>query len=394
MTTAVAREARLELRVLFCIARAQLPPTEMETLAELLQQDLDWNYLLTAAARHGVWPLLQQHVEQSAPALIPETVREALRKVMHDHAAYALTRVGELHALLDGFRGEGLDLIPYKGPVLAERLYGGCALRQFGDLDFLVRRPEARRAQAYLLGRGFQPSLAAPPGWEAWYERARNEYSLQHPTSGLYVELHWGAWQRFVGMPVEVLSFWEHRETVLLAGRPVPSLGMEELLFLLCLHGTKHQWCRLGWLADVAEILRSTPRLDWPRVLALAAASRSERFLGIGLWLAERLLAAPVPGGVLARLTSDRRMARLAGAMARALCHGSLGTPGEMEHLLFMLRALPRQRDRLRLLWGVATEPCRDDWTFCRLPPALAGLYAVVRPWRLFWTAVQGKIPR
>ena len=126
--------------------------------------------------------------------------------------------------------------------------------------------------------------------------------------------------------------------------------------------------------------------------MALAAASRSERFLGIGLRLAERLLAAPVPGDVSARLAADRRIAELAGVMEADLCGGNLNAPGEGAQLRFMLRALPRRRDRLRMLWGVATEPCRDDWTFCRLPPALAGLYAVVRPGRLGWAAVKRRL--
>lgn len=65
------------------------------------------------------------------------------------------------------------------------------------------------------------------------------------------MELHWGPWPRFVAMPVDIHLFWERRETVLLEGKPVPSLKMEELLFLLSLHGTKHQWVRLAWLAAV-----------------------------------------------------------------------------------------------------------------------------------------------
>ena len=394
MTSCVADTARPELRVLFCIARIRLLPIEAETLAELLREELEWNYLLEAAARHGVWPLLHHHLTQTAFRFVPDDVRAALEKVMHDHRVFAAKRAGDVHQLLDWFDEAGLDVIPYKGPVLAQRLYGDCAMRQFGDLDFLVRREEAAAAQACLLGKGFQPALASPPGWEAWYVRRRHEAAFCHPASNLYVELHWGAWQRYVAMPVEVHSYWEHREIVLLAGRLVPSLGMEELLFLLCLHGTKHQWCRLSWLADVAEILRFTPGLDWPRILALAAVSRSEHFLGVGLWLAERLLAAPLPDEVRTRLAVNRRVAHLADAMEKNLCGGGMTAPSEKEHLWFMLRSLPRIRDRLRLLWGVATEPCRDDWAFCRLPPVLASLYAVVRPCRLSWTETKRRAVR
>ena len=36
----------------------------------------------------------------------------------------------------------------------------------------------------------------------------------------------------------------------------VPALPDRELLLILCLHGTKHFWSSLGWLVDVAELIR------------------------------------------------------------------------------------------------------------------------------------------
>jgi len=386
--------ARPELRILFCAARAHLPPAEAATLTGLLQVDLDWNYLLQAAARHGVWPLLYQHMERLPSDAFPDPVRETLRAAMRGQVAHVQKHVEVLRRLLDAFQAAGLELIPYKGPVLGARLFGNPAMRQFSDLDWLVRREEARPASACLQALGFRPALAAPAAWADWYERARHEYSFHHPAWDCHVELHWGAWPRFVGMPVDVQPFWERRETVLLDGHPVPSLAMEELLFLLCLHGTKHQWVRLAWLADVAELIRSTPALDWTRVQGLATRSRSMRFLHIGLWLARHLLAAPVPAAIAAQLTADPQVAPLARAMAANLCGGSLSAPRETEHLSFMCQTLPRLRDRLRFIWGVAAEPCQGDWDFCPLPPACGGLYAALRPARLCWVALQRRLAR
>ena len=88
------------------------------------------------------------------------------------------------------------------------------------------------------------------------------------------------------------------------------------------------------------------------------------------------------------------RVEPLAREMAAHLCGGSLSAPVETEHLSFMYRTLPHLRDRLRFVWGVAVEPCRDDWTGCPLPPACVGLYAVVRPARLCWVALQRRLAR
>ena len=44
----------------------------------------------------------------------------------------------EMLKLLSAFRKKGIPAIPYKGPVLAQAVYGNVGLRQFGDLDITV----------------------------------------------------------------------------------------------------------------------------------------------------------------------------------------------------------------------------------------------------------------
>ncbi|MCX6998676.1 MAG: nucleotidyltransferase family protein [Kiritimatiellaeota bacterium] len=383
--------ARPELRILLCTARAGLLPAEVATLQTLLGAGLDWEFLLQAAGRHGLQPLLHKHLEQHAADLVPAEPRASLRQAAAAQATYAQTRVTQLRQLMDWFRATGLDVIPYKGPVLGARLYGHYALRQFGDLDFIVPPAEARAARDSLLTLGFQATLTCPAGWEDWYVRHRNEYALYHPAGQLLVELHWGAWARFVNMPVRYEAFRARCETVVLEGNPLPSLGPEDLLFVLCLHGTKHQWCRLVWLADIAELIRSTPALDWPRVLALARESRSARFLLIGLALARQWFGLSLPAVVEQRLQADQRVGQLAANITDRLLDSALREPTEREQLRFLCHALPRHGDRLRFLWGVATEPCRDDWNWRQLPPALAGLYAFLRPARLLGLALRGR---
>src|SRR5207244_11975507 len=61
-----------------------------------------------------------------------------------------------------------------------------------------------------------------------------------------------------------------------LGGTLVRTLSAEHLLLVLCAHGAKHCWERLGWICDVAELLRGTPALDLSGMLAQARSLRSE----------------------------------------------------------------------------------------------------------------------
>ena len=43
------------------------------------------------------------------------------------------------------------------------------------------------------------------------------------------------------------------------------------LIHLLCAHGAKHGFERLGWICDVASCVVAFPNLRWPEVLAASA---------------------------------------------------------------------------------------------------------------------------
>jgi hypothetical protein len=71
---------------------------------------------------------------------------------------------------------------------------------------------------------------------------------------------------------------------------------------ILCVHGTKHVWERLGWICDVAELIRAHPAMDWQRVMALAKSSKSLRMVQLGLFLAHTVLQAELPEHVWKKL--------------------------------------------------------------------------------------------
>ena len=85
-----------------------------------------------------------------------------------------------------------------------------------------------------------------------------------------------------------------------LNGTEVKTLSAADLLFSLCVHGSRHLWERLGWICDIAELL-ARHTFDWPTLLKRAAQADSDRMFLLGLYLAERLLEAPLPAEVKQR---------------------------------------------------------------------------------------------
>lgn len=62
---------RPEHDVLLCIARRDLDANKRSELKHLVEQELDWDYLFSTAADHGLIPLLHQHLSTIAGDLVP-----------------------------------------------------------------------------------------------------------------------------------------------------------------------------------------------------------------------------------------------------------------------------------------------------------------------------------
>jgi hypothetical protein len=67
----------------------------------------------------------------------------------------------ELAAVVALLDANGVASIPYKGPRSRSRPMGDLGLREFGDLDLLVRAADVLRAKTLLAQRGYAMAAAA-----------------------------------------------------------------------------------------------------------------------------------------------------------------------------------------------------------------------------------------
>ena len=82
------------------------------------------------------------------------------------------------------------------------------------------------------------------------------------------------------------------------AGQSVRTLSPEDLLIYLCVHGTKHRWERLTWIADVAELVQSSGDIDWQTTIERSTALGSLRVVLLGLYLSHAVLGTRLPSRV------------------------------------------------------------------------------------------------
>ena len=82
---------------------------------------------------------------------VPENILKSLKLNFNRNVKNNLLMLGELIKLLNLFEKQGLNVIPYKGPILAIYAYKNLALRQFDDLDIFVNKNDFKsKGNTYL----------------------------------------------------------------------------------------------------------------------------------------------------------------------------------------------------------------------------------------------------
>src|SRR5258708_12933293 len=101
-------------------------------------------------------------------------------------------------------------------------------------------------------------------------------------------------------------TLFEREASVTMEGREVPAPSLEDDLILICVHGAKHFWERLMWIADVAALISLRQAPDFNRAIAVSREVGAERILRLGLRHALAVLGAKLPSELLTHLRSHR----------------------------------------------------------------------------------------
>jgi hypothetical protein len=375
----------VNVELLLCCAHTSAP--DVARLREIAAAEIDWEYVLLLTRRHSIVPLVYLQLERHASDLVPPQILSRFKQHYIENSARNTLLTAELCRLINLFHDEGVEAIPYKGPVLASFAYGDIALRRFVDLDVLVKKADVLKAREILLTLGYTPSKSLSLAQQELLLRTQHNMQFSRDNHRMIVELHWEVAPHLFASTVNGERLWQDLITLDLNGTEVKTFSAEDLLFSLCVHGSRHLWERLGWICDVAELITRHP-LDWTALLDRAARADTERIFLLGVYLAERLLDAPVPPEVKQRCDSDPRLASLADNIVEHLFSGPTHVPATSREIFkYNLGVRKTLSARARYLLYMF-RPTDGDLGAHSLPPSLSFAYYLTRPFRLFRTKI------
>jgi hypothetical protein len=388
----IGMEAHPEDQLILACARVAVGSEKSEEIKSLIGQHINWSYTIRKASRNGVMPLLCLNLIRICPDLMPEAVLAECNKYWRDQAQNNLFQTAELLKLLRLLDSHKILALPFKGPTLAAYAYRNLSLRQFCDLDILVRKRDIKKIVKLLTRTGFK--LTSSP---TWLQRLptpasrKKDFGLISDDGQVRVELHWRFSGTHFDLPVNLKYLWGRLETITLAGCSVRSLPLNDLLLYLTMHGSRHGWERLIWVCDIAELVGVYNKdIDWSQLLAQASALGSKRNLLVGLHLASVLLNAKLTEEVSQAIETDP-VVKQASEQARGFLFRDDDTSPSLSYWQsYHLGMKERLRERLRLRFHywfrylhIAFTPNAKDHAIVALPRFLFFAYYLVRAIRL-----------
>lgn len=260
----------------------------------------EWQSLADLAEVHRLSPLLRRNFQMSGcAALVPESVRTEIDRACQWHSLYGLRQTVALKRLWETLAGAGFQPLLLKGVALAHRDFPDQSLRPMRDVDLLLPREEAERAQAFLIAH--DAYRLAP--WAGTYGVEYNHQlpEIQDIDFELTIEIHhrvnarnWPQEPQFVAM------LHEEAVTISILGTAMKVPSPRTNFLHLVEHATLHHTFENGplTLADL-HFLAQSNTLDWDWIEQAAERLGLANSLRLVATLAHRLGAQWVPQRLL-----------------------------------------------------------------------------------------------
>jgi len=373
-------ELSQEMQLIVYSCQSRIDAGRIRQIVAHFQAD-DYQRTFALAQRHGLFPLLYQTLASMPEILLPSKTLTIFKRSFMDTLQRNMMMSAELTELMRLFVANNIGAIAFKGPALAAAAYGNISLRQYGDLDILIRKEELHKTLSLLQERGYIPEIELQEEALETFYRCVNVIGLQR--GAVRVEIHWELLSRNYAINFDSEKLWTDLVQVKIDRRPVPMLSFENHLLYLCAHGSKHLFERLEWICDIDRLLRSRAEIDWQRLSAEANTLGIERMLLLGLNLARLFFNLSLPRDVSEKIEADTAVERLTCRMI-ALHYSPEELPLRSSGSFWLLwRMREKAGDRLRFAWRALFAPKFDDFRFVKLPRQLLFLYPFVRPVRL-----------
>lgn len=347
-------------------------------ITEINQQQLI--DIIALAHKHGIFSLLYLAIKTHASERLSKNSLNRLKDYNLAIVMQNMQMVAELIRINKLLQENGIMTLAFKGPALAQLAYGNIALRQFGDLDILIKKQDISKAIALLKDDQFIPEIDLSKNMQETFFACTNVIGLQKTC---LIEIHWELLAKNYAIDWQQAELWKTIDITRICDTNIPVLAYNTHLLYLCAHGSKHLFERLEWVSDIDRFIRINPEIKWQTLMCNAQEKGIERMCLLGLYLCQTLLDLKLPANISQQITCDSAVIKLGNKIIYR--HLSSSVTKEKSYAVFWLLWCMREKltDRIKFTFKGMLSPKTDDFKNLALPKQLVFLYPIIRPIRL-----------
>ena len=375
-----------EQQILVLCTQSILAEKEEQVLQQLLEKEVNWSYLEGLSIAQNTFPLLYVSINRYCRKKLPVDIAAKWRQIYFANAAKNVKMARSLERIIELFNKNGIEAICFKGPALAEDIFGRLEYRSFSDLDILVQLENVTTVKALLEARGFSSNV--PPGKNIQRNYLKSEYSITFSDSDgtLSIDLHWHLRGRYVVQAFDTRELFLNKQPVKMINDPVYTLSPEHLLVYLCMHGSKDEWRTLNHICCISELIRNKPSLDWEQVIKLSKKLKCQRTLIIGVTLVSELFTGiNLSKAIEEERTKGSEVHKISTLILKRLFQKNNGRFGFLHLYYFNYLVLDSFFDRVCFCIQKVFRPAYEDVVNFNVPEAFYFLLYILRPLRLIF---------
>ena len=394
----------LSPELLFLIACCQTDPSDddiafIQNSSSILHPP---SSIVGLAARHGILPLVYKTIKNLPPVISdpigdPETQSDSpdaslnaqrltlnaeilteLKAHYMNISQRNMLMTAELIRIMKLLEENGIEALAFKGPVLAQMAYGDITLRQYVDLDILTHKKNVYKIVSLLKKNGYEHLRTFTEIQEKIWIKYAHEMGLIHTQKKVHLEMHWSFLDEDYPMQVDLENFWKETQIVMLNGQAIHTFSTENLLYYLCIHGSKHLWERIEWIKDL-DLLITKNEIDWESVIQKAEGTGFEKMVYLGLSLCASLFHTPLPHIIKEKISAHPEI----GTLSSFIFESWDTQQSTFAKTAAILKLFPGLKAQAIYLHKIILKPSFNEYRAVDLPKGMYWGYYLVRPYLL-----------
>ena len=279
-----------EKQLILNVIRLQRTELLDQSLLSLLQEKLDWEFIIATTLSNQVINLL--YFQLNIPPFISYVPKETMSQLRQWNLAIISKNIiltEQLQNILQQFKEHTIEPIILKGPVLAESVYPKPELRMYTDLDILIRLTDLAKAKQILLNNGYQLYEGVYP--ESFYLKYHYHLSFYKWVGNVVclIEIHWHILPSAFPIQLDIEMLWSSALQTKLHGITVFHLSWEHFLLQLSTSFILDNHLALKTCCDISQLIQKyQDTINLGSLLHIAHQNKCQKMLYYALFCSQK----------------------------------------------------------------------------------------------------------